>query len=162
MATINGLPYTAFRAVSVKDGQARLEDPFVNTTYIAKPVSNYGVRFEVAKSTLTANRKIYLGDGSGSMMIKGYDITFGTTSFIGDSSVAAQTVAQAAVTISGVNTTSVVLVQAATSAQVAGYVPTGCVPSAADTVWVFYKTQAATAATATVPISYMILNPQTN
>jgi len=62
----------------------------------------------VADSTLSGNKKIYLPDANGSMMIKGYDILFGTTSFEGNGNIAAQTVAQAEVTISGVVTTSIV------------------------------------------------------
>lgn len=162
MAKIAGQSFTSFRAVNAKDGIIRLEDPFLNTTYVAKHPDNYGVTFKVVKSSLTANRKIYLGDGAGSMMITGYDMLYGTSSFTASGNIAAQSLGQASVTITGVLTSCIVLVSAATSAQVAGYVPIGSSCKTAGKIWVFYKTQAATAAVAEVPFNYTILFPQTS
>lgn len=162
MATINGNSYTSFRAVNAKDGYIRLEDPFMNTTYVAKHPDNYGVRFSVDSSTLSANRKVYLGDGSGSMMITGYDILYGTSSFAGSGNIGAQLIGQSSVSITGVLTSCIVLVSAATSAQVAGYVPIGASCKTDGKIWVFYKTQAATAAVAEVPFNYTVLFPQTS
>jgi hypothetical protein len=163
MATINGKPYTSFRAVNAKNGYIRLEDPFKNTTYVAKHPDNYGVRFSVDSTSLSANRKVYLGDGSGSMMITGYDILYGTSTFLGNDNIVAQSIGQASATITGVLTSCIVLVSAATSAQVAGYVPIGSSCKTAGSIWVFYKTQAATAAASVeVPFNYTILFPQTS
>lgn len=162
MATINGKPYTSFRAVNARNGYIRLEDPFKNTTYVAKHPDNYGVRFSVDSTTLSANRKVYLGDATGSMMLTGYDILFGTTVFSGNSNIATQSLGDSTVAITGLLTTCITLVSAATSAQVTGYVPIGSQCKTAGLLTVFYKTQGATAATTDIPINYMILFPQTS
>ena len=153
---ISGQPYTSFRAVSVKDGTLRVPDP-----YNQIDSGTWAVTLQVASATLTGNRNVYVCDGSGSMVLKGYDILYGTSSFAGSSNLAVQSIGQASVTITGVVATCIVLVSAATSAQVAGYVPIGSKYASADKIWVFYKTQAATAAVAEVPINYTVLFPQT-
>jgi len=162
MSTINKENYTNFRAVNVKDAMIKLSDPEQNTTYTSVKVGNYGVVMTINPKTLTTNRKIYIADGSGSMVIKGYDMLYGTTTFYGSGNIAAQTVAQSSVTITGVLASCVILVSAATSAQVAGFVPIGAKYATTNKIWVFYKTQAATTAAALVPINYTVLFPQTS
>jgi hypothetical protein len=162
MSTINGNNYTNFRGVNVRDGIVKLSDPEQNTTYTSVKVGNYGVSMVVDPKTLTTNRRIYIPDANGSMVIKGYDILYGTSAFNGGSNYAAQTVGQSSITITGLLASCIVLVTAATTAQVSGYVPIGAKYAAADKAWVFYKTQAATAAVALVPINYVALFPQTS
>jgi len=154
MSTIAGESYTNFKAVNVKDGVIRVADTYATT-------NSYGVTLRTADGILTGNRKVYVCDGAGSMFLKGYDILYGTATFVGSGNIAAQTVAQASVSITGVLATSIVLVSAATSAQVAGYVPIGSKYATTDKIWVFYTTMAATTAVASVPINYTVLFPQT-
>lgn len=162
MSTIAGENYTNFRGVNVYDGRIRLEDPEQNTTYTSVKVGNYGVSFAVAPKTLTANRTVYITNGGGSMMVYGYDVIYGTTTFLGNGNIAADSVAQASVAITGVLATCTILVSAATSAAVTGFIPIGAKYATTDNAWIFYRTCAATVASTSVPINYAVFYPQTS
>jgi len=156
--------YTNFRAVSVKDGIVRLADPWQDTSFVAWKATDgtIGTKFMVHDTKLTSNKELYVCDGGGSIVLKGYDILYGTSSFVGKSTVGANSVSEASLTITGVLTTCIVLVNAATSAQVSGYIPYGSNCMTAGKINVFYHTGNATAATAAVPINYTLLFPQTS
>jgi len=157
MAMINGQYYTSFRAVNVKDGTMRIPDPYNKTT----SVNNYAVTLQVAEAGLTADRTVYMGDGDGSMFLMGYDILYGTSSFLGNGNIAAEAIGQASFSITGLVTSAIVLVSAATSAQVKGFIPIGSKCISADKALVYYIATAS-AATTEVPINYVALFPQTS
>ena len=152
---INSQPYTTFRGVNLKDGKLRLADKTVSTT-------DYAVELKVVPGIATAERKVYLKDASGSMIVKGYHITYGTSSFLGNGNIAIDTIATSSASITGVLTSSVVLINAETSAEVAGYIPFGATCQTAGKIIIQYLVATATAAITAVPFSYVILHPQTS
>ena len=145
-----GQPYTEFKNVNCKQGKFRLEG------------NPWGVEFVVDDTTITGNIKIDLKDSTGSMVVKGYHIEYGTTSIKCNGNVAAYGVGTSSVSITGLKTTSVILVNPATSAQVGNFVPFGATCQTAGKALIQYYVGVASAAITTVPINYVVLHPQTS
>jgi hypothetical protein len=153
---INNQPFTNFKGINVSEGVVRIANSTIGTT-------DYGLVLKTVPGlTSGAERKIYAKDGSGSMVVKGYHIVYGSTSIVCSSNIAANGVATTSVSISGVLTTSYILINAATTAESASFVPFGATCQTAGKVIVQYYVGAATSAVTVVPITYAILNPQTS
>lgn len=151
-------PYTDFKAVNCKDGLARIADGTIHSTNM----SEYAVQLAVAPATFTAEREVYAKDADGSLVICGHHVIYGTTTIMCNGNIAANGIATTSCSISGLLTTSYILVNAETSAEVAAFVPFGATCQAAGKAIIQYYVGAATAAITTVPISYIIFNPQTS
>lgn len=151
---INGLPFTNFRAVNVRGGLARIGNSTIGTT-------DYSLILKAAPGTFTDNNKVYLKDGTGSMFIKGYHVTYGTTSISCSGIPAAGAIATSSIAISGVLTTSIVLINAFESAST-DCIPFGATCQTAGKILVQYYVGAASTAITSVPITYTILHPQTS
>ena len=152
---INKQPYTTFRGVNLRDGKLRLADKDISTT-------DYAVELKVAPGTYTGERKVYLKDASGSMFVQGYHITYGSSSFLANGNIAIDTIASSSASITGVLTSSVILINAATSAEVEGFIPFGATCQTAGKVIIQYLVATATAAITAIPFNYVILHPQTS
>jgi len=152
---ISGQPYSNFKAINLTQGKLRVADKTISTT-------DYNVVLATTPGTFTGERKVYLRDADGSMFIKGYHIDYGTTSIVCNGNIAASGIATTSCSISGVLTSAIVLINATSSAQVPSFVPFGATCQTAGKVLIQYFVGAATAAITTVPISYVILNPQTS
>lgn len=151
-------PYTDFKAVNCQDGLARIADGTIHSTNM----SEYAVQLAVAPATLTAEREVYAKDADGSLVIYGHHVLYGTTSILCNGNIAANGIATTSCSISGLLTSCIVLVNAETSAQAASFVPFGATCQAAGKAIIQYYVGAATSAITTVPISYIILYPQTS
>lgn len=147
-------PYTSFKAINANDGLIRIADRTISTT-------DYAVTIAVDQGAITAERKIYAKNAGGSLMLYGNDVVYGTTTIICNGNIAAGGVATASCAISGLLTTSVIFVSAATTAQVAAFVPFGATCATAGKAIVQYFVGAASAAITTVPINYIYWHPQT-
>lgn len=151
----NGQPYTDFKAINANDGKIRIADEDRSTT-------DYSVELTVAPSVTQGSRTVYVKDVNGSMMLCGYHVTYGTTTIQCSSNIAANGIATTSCSISGLLTTSYILINAETSAEVAGFVPFGATCQAAGKAIIQYYVGAATTSVATVPISYIYFQPQTS
>jgi hypothetical protein len=153
---INNQPFTNFKGINVSEGVVRIANSTIGTT-------DYGLVLKTVPGlTSGAERKIYAKDATGSMIVKGYHIAYGSTSIICKGSIAANAVATSSVAITGVLTTSYILINAASTAAATSFVPFGATCQTAGNVLVQYYVGAATSAETVVPISYVILNPQTS
>jgi len=153
---INGQPFTSFKSINVSEGVVRISNSTIGTT-------DYGLTLKAVPGSFAGpERKVYVKDATGSMIVKGYHIVYGTASVICSGNIAANGVATTSVSISGVLTSSIVLINAISSAATSTFVPFGATCQTAGKVLVQYYVGAATAAVTTVPINYAILNPQTS
>ena len=139
----------------MRQGKLRIAQKTISTT-------DYAVILKAEANTLSADRKVYAKDASGSLIIRGYHVTYGTTVFIAKSNYGANDVGESTITLTGALTTSIILVSAASSAEVASVVPFGATCATADQATVLYQIGVATAAVSTIVINYAILNPQTS
>lgn len=151
---INGYPYTNFRAVNSKDGRFRLQD------------GAYGVRFEIDSATLTDDRKIYAPNASGTMVVRGYHLTYGTCTFTRDPNQAAHTLYTGTAAITGLLSTSILIFSSLygmnSSATNAGpLVMGGRYLSAGVANLCLYNTNATTTIAAGT-CDYILLHPQTS
>ncbi len=150
---VNGYPYTDFRAVNSKDGRFRLQD------------GAYGVRFEVDSATLTADSKIYVPNAGGSMVVRGYHMTYGSATFQRDPNIAADTLYTGTATITGMLSTSIVFVNFAGllgSGAATGPLPIGVNYKAAGIANLMLLNLAATTTIGTSIVNYVMLLPQTS
>jgi len=146
-----GQPYSEFRAVNNKDGRFRITG------------NPWGVKFEVPSAALNANRKVDICDASGSMVVKGYHIFFGSVQVTGTMShVPVGDYMTCNATVSGVKTSSVVFANVFTTATATGLsvAATRCVTANQIQVLVTNVT-AATIDNGTFLINYMVLHPAT-
>ena len=152
---IGNQPFTDFKGVNVSEGVVRIANSTIGTT-------DYGLVLKtVPGSFVGSERKVYLKDATGSMIVKGYHIVYGSSSIICKGSAAANSVQNSSFAVTGVLTTSYILVNAESTAA-GSFVPFGATCQTAGKVLVQYNVGAATAAETVVPISYVILNPQTS
>lgn len=153
---INGQPFTNFKSVNVSEGVVRISNSTIGTT-------DYGMTLKATPSSFAGpERKVYVKDATGSMIVKGYHIVYGSTSIVCSGNIAANGVATTSVSITGVLTTSYILINALTTAATDTFVPFGATCQTAGKVLIQYYVGAASAAVATVPINYVIFNPQTS
>jgi hypothetical protein len=148
-----GQPYSEFRSVNSKDGRIRFEaDPF-------------GVTLVVDDATLTANRKVYVCDASGSAVVKGYHIIFGSTTISGTgttlSLVPVGDFMKVSVALTGARTTSIVLANVYSTAGAGAAIAVAAARCTTANYLEVLLTNitAATVANGTLSINYAVLNP---
>ena len=145
-----GQPYTDFRAINMKDGRMRLE---------GRPG---GVKFEVQPTTITADRTISVCDCDGTMLVKGYHFIFGTGWAIGTVSlVPVGDFYKLTLAATGVRTTSHIIAGINSTVTASGIAIGAAKCTTADVIdlWATNVT-AATIASGSLQISYMVLHPQ--
>ena len=153
---IGNQPFTNFKSVNVSEGVVRIANSTIGTT-------DYGLVLKTVPGlTSGAERKVYLKDATGSLVVKGYHIVYGSTSVVCNGNIAANGIATTSVSITGVLTTSYILINAESTAAATSFVPFGATCATAGKVIIQYYVGAATSAVTVVPISYVILNPQTS
>ena len=153
---ISGQPFTNFKSVNVSEGVVMISNSTIGTT-------DYGMVLKAAPGSFVGSeRNVYVKDATGSMIVKGYHINFGSTTIKCNGNIAANGVATTSVSISGVLTTSYILINAATTAASSSFVPFGATCQTAGKVIIQYYVGGATSAITTVPITYAILDPQTS
>jgi len=152
---IDGQPYSDFKAISLTDGKLRIPQKTISTT-------DYSVILKVNPATLTSEKKLYMKDGTGSLFVHGYHTTYGTVDMTMSSNIAAYKVATGSVAITGLLTTSIILISPTTSAATGSFEPFGATCQTAGKALVQYAIGAGTSAVTTVSLNYVILHPQTS
>jgi len=147
-----GQPYSEFRAVNCKDGRLRFE---------GKP---FGVTFTVDPTRIKGNRKYDLCDATGSIFVKGYHATFGSTTVTSTMSlVPVGGVYKGLATVTGVLTTSIVLVNVSNQSTAVGIkVASACCHTAGYIDCSLSNCAGSTIANTALAINYLVLNPQTS
>lgn len=146
-----GNPYTDFHNINCKEGRFRIE---------AQP---FGTKFQVAPTTISADRTIWVCDGSGSLMVKGYHFIYGTAWVGGTLSLVPVGVPYYAnnLAVTGIKVTSIVQACVHSTATAAGLMVVNARCRTDGYLSVGLAAIGSTVANASLQIAYLIMNPQT-
>lgn len=151
-----GQPYTEFKAVNARDGRIRFE---------GKP---FGVTLQSGPISLSADRKVYLRDGNGSMFVKGYHIQFGTFNAQSGGETLSLVPTGAFKTVSyaltGIHTTSIVFCNIVQTAYAGSEIMVAAARCKTDGYLQLHLTNvtAGTVDNGTMVVSYVVMHPQTS